>query len=119
MSISKKSLILQKTDGRCYYCGKELKLSNLNIDHIFPKLKGGKRNIENLAPVCKSCNSSKGSKTLEEYRSYLCKKKLKNNPLSIPYFSELQISYLKKTYNIKIELPSIKFYFEEIQSINH
>ena len=46
---------------RCVYCGSK---ENLTIDHLFPRIKGGADNIENLVCSCKSCNSSKGKKDL-------------------------------------------------------
>ena len=47
--------------ARCVYCGSTEKLS---VDHLFPRIKGGADNIENLVCSCKSCNSSKGKKDL-------------------------------------------------------
>lgn len=43
-------------DGLCAYCGKR---PWTDIDHIFPTSKGGKHEIKNVAPACRSCNSSK------------------------------------------------------------
>jgi uncharacterized protein (TIGR02646 family) len=63
--------VLQKTDGLCAYCGTELTDKNFTIDHIIPKNSGGSNAIENLLPCCKSCNSSKGTKSFEEFRAHL------------------------------------------------
>ena len=43
--------------ARCVYCGS---IENLSVDHLFPRIKGGADNVENLVCSCKSCNSSKG-----------------------------------------------------------
>lgn len=45
----------------CAYCGKS---DNVSIDHIIPKLKGGKESADNLIRVCSHCNSSKGAKDM-------------------------------------------------------
>lgn len=50
----------------CVYCGET---SSLTIDHVFPKSLGGSHDPSNLVPACRSCNSSKGAKTLEAWRS--------------------------------------------------
>ncbi len=39
----------------CVYCGKEAS----GLDHLRPVSKGGKTEFDNLAPACKSCNSTK------------------------------------------------------------
>ena len=41
------------------------------IDHVTAQVNGGGHEVENLFAVCKSCNSRKGKKTLEQYRDYL------------------------------------------------
>ena len=37
----------------------------MNIDHILPKSRGGKDNVDNYQLMCEECNSRKGN-TLEE-----------------------------------------------------
>jgi 5-methylcytosine-specific restriction endonuclease McrA len=43
---------------RCYICGGPMQA----IDHVKPLVKGGAHLPCNLRPICKSCNSKKGSK---------------------------------------------------------
>lgn len=58
-----------KDNNFCWYCGKELPPSELTIDHVFPRSKGGKNNMDNIIMACKSCNSSKGNMDLFEWYS--------------------------------------------------
>ena len=48
----------------CAYCGAT---DNMSIDHVIPLSKGGTHEIDNLLPACRSCNSSKGARPLEEW----------------------------------------------------
>jgi hypothetical protein len=52
----------------CVYCGE---LKTLGPDHVLPLSRGGSNNIENILPACKSCNCTKGTKTLEEFLATL------------------------------------------------
>jgi len=45
-------------EGKCWVCGCEAEA----IDHVKPLDKGGAHLPANLRPICKPCNSSKGSK---------------------------------------------------------
>lgn len=43
--------------GKCVYCGSP---DSLEVDHVIPVVRGGKSNRENLQPLCKPCNRTKG-----------------------------------------------------------
>ena len=63
-TLSKKirNKVLKKYNFICQKCGTS---KNLTIDHIKPFIEGGKDNFNNLQILCKSCNSSKGTKTID------------------------------------------------------
>lgn len=48
----------------CWYCRQAFPQKELTVDHVFPRAKGGKDQIDNIVYVCGSCNSSKGKKDL-------------------------------------------------------
>lgn len=47
---------------QCLKCGSE---DDICIDHIEPVSRGGKNELDNLQPLCRSCNSTKGTKTID------------------------------------------------------
>ena len=111
---SKREKILAKTGCRCAYCGWKLSDEDYTADHIIPRSRGGNNAIENLLPSCRSCNSSKGMKTLEEFRLWrqwedVCRDQR---------FSLAQMDWLLANTNIAEMHPRkpYVFFFEGAQS---
>lgn len=55
--------VLARDDYTCQYCGSK---SNLTIDHVFPRRRGGESTWENLVCCCLKCNNKKADKTPQE-----------------------------------------------------
>ncbi len=59
-------------DGNtCQYCGKRFPTSELSLDHVIPRSRGGRDTWENLVCACTSCNSRKADKTPAQVRMRL------------------------------------------------
>lgn len=59
---------------KCQYCGQQLILSKVTIDHILPKSRGGENSWKNCVACCFVCNNVKGNKTPEEAKMPLLRK---------------------------------------------
>jgi len=46
----------------CQYCNDVFSYDDLTIDHVIPRMAGGKTNFENTVTACKPCNGAKGHK---------------------------------------------------------
>ena len=57
-------------DHRCLCCGKREPDIKLTLDHVVPLSRGGSNDISNIQPLCRFCNTSKGSRTID-YRPAL------------------------------------------------
>lgn len=109
IGINKKEITHGKYGCKCAYCGTHLSINEMHIDHVVPKKLGGKNNIKNLNPSCQSCNSTKGAKSLEDYRIHLMIKKSKfSGVINVSQWRDLC------RLGVSIQLPSHSFYFEEI-----
>ena len=64
--------ILKRDNNICQYCGKNK--SEVTIDHVVPKDKGGKDEWRNLVAACKRCNMIKGNYMLKDIDMNLIRK---------------------------------------------
>ncbi|MFB3918280.1 MAG: HNH endonuclease [Terriglobales bacterium] len=60
MKQKKKRQYLAETRECCVYCGTKLGLDTMQLEHIFPKSRGGPFLDYNLVPSCKECNPQQG-----------------------------------------------------------
>ncbi len=57
--------LCERFNNQCLCCGETAKLT---VDHVIPVSKGGTSNIDNLQPLCRSCNRRKGVQIID-YRA--------------------------------------------------
>ena len=60
-ALSRKN-ILVRDRHTCQYCGKVHSASDLTLDHVVPRSRGGKSIWENLVGCCRRCNNRKGDR---------------------------------------------------------
>ena len=66
-ALSRKNILLRDRNC-CQYCGVILISSELTLDHVIPRSRGGQSTWENLVACCHGCNRRKGSQLLHELR---------------------------------------------------
>ncbi|HWQ35892.1 MAG TPA: HNH endonuclease [Blastocatellia bacterium] len=72
-SLSRKNILL-RDHNTCQYCSRVFSPSDLTLDHVIPKSRGGNSNWDNLVACCKRCNNRKGNALPEEAGMKLMKR---------------------------------------------
>ena len=58
--------VLARDGYTCQYCGARPDKSELTMDHVVPRSRGGRSSWENVVTACTRCNQRKGRHTPEE-----------------------------------------------------
>jgi 5-methylcytosine-specific restriction endonuclease McrA len=111
--------IFKKYGGRCAYCGCVIDREKFTIDHIDPIFRGstndevskyqrnmGDNSIRNFNPCCSSCNSSKSTLRLEDWRKQIESKLMRINRDCSNYRILKRFGLIIETHN------PVVFYFE-------
>lgn len=75
--------IFARDGNRCQYCGKRFPTSELSLDHVIPRSRGGETSWENIVCSCVQCNVKKGGRTPQEAHMQLVRQPVrpKRSPL--------------------------------------
>jgi 5-methylcytosine-specific restriction endonuclease McrA len=84
--------LLIRDNFTCQYCEKKLNAMDLTVDHVVPRVRGGKTKWENIVCACYTCNTIKGHRT---------KMKPIKNPVKPEYWQ-----LLENARKIPIKIPS-------------
>lgn len=116
ISKETRKLIYNKYNGHCAYCGCEIEMKDMQVDHIVPKYRNnemwhkgkiGTDEISNLNPSCRMCNYYKGMSSIEKFREKLKDSLMRN--LKVPFDFRLAERYGM----VRIEVWDGKFYYEK------
>jgi 5-methylcytosine-specific restriction endonuclease McrA len=118
MKINREEVWL-KYDKRCAYCGKDITIKEMQVDHIQPhwhtmteeeanrfNITKGSHDMENLNPSCARCNKWKSTYSLEQFRKVI-ETSINRLERDTPNFR------LARDYGlVEVNEKPIKFYFE-------
>jgi len=90
-AVLNKANIFRRDNFTCQYCGAQD--VPLTIDHIIPKVRGGRDTWTNLVTACIDCNNKKGNHTLAEAGMVLHTKPIKPHKIhTLQRFAESPIN---------------------------
>ena len=72
-ALSRKNILLRDR-YTCQYCGTVSSASELTLDHVTPRSRGGKSSWENLVTSCRRCNNHKGDRLPDEAKMELSRR---------------------------------------------
>jgi len=84
--------IFARDGNRCMYCGRRFPTSELSLDHVMPRSRGGGATWENIVCACLKCNVKKGGRTPKEANMKLFREPVQ--PKTSPVLS-LKLSHRK------------------------
>lgn len=104
--------VYEKYSCKCGYCGKDLKLKEMQVDHIEPlwtsfKSESNLNDFDNLMPSCRSCNHYKRGDNLEQFRH---KMKTLHKRVCSHYIGKVALDYSI----VSINPFNGSFYFETL-----
>lgn len=112
---AEREAVYQKTDGHCAYCGREITIREMQIDHVIPiKFQDREQRdlnaMDNLLPACRPCNKYKHTLTVDKFRFALQQEPGILRRDSVAYRNALRFGLIKETPK------NIVFYFEREES---
>ena len=63
--------VFNKYGGRCAYCGREMEIKEMQVDHMIPLRVGGADEMWNYMPACRRCNHYKRGSSMEAFREMI------------------------------------------------
>jgi 5-methylcytosine-specific restriction endonuclease McrA len=69
--------VFARDGNQCQYCGRGFPTSELSLDHVVPRSRGGSTSWENIVCACVACNVRKGGRTPHEARMQLIRQPVK------------------------------------------
>jgi hypothetical protein len=67
--LSMRFQILERDSFTCRFCGKRAPETELEVDHVVPRAKGGSDDTSNLVTACRDCNRGKGTQSVDLSRT--------------------------------------------------
>lgn len=120
------------SEGGCYHCDGEgiwvrsgadnKRPDAFTRDHVTPRSRGGSNRPDNIVDCCRQCNTSKGPKTLDEFRRFIL---IRKSPLAELHFRliEWEESGVLSEHNVAVvsqcraslsPCPTHKFHGESV-----
>lgn len=82
--------VLTRDRETCQYCGVQPGRTQLTVDHVLPRSRGGLTTWDNVVTACRDCNHRKGGRTPEEANMLLISKPRQPQYVAFALLGELE-----------------------------
>ncbi len=121
LSKTEREAVYEKCNHHCAYCGKEIPISQMQVDHFTPmefydryKVQGiDLDTMDNYMPACRSCNHYKSSLTLEKFRKAVERWPEVLERDSVTFRNAVRFSMVEPKPH------KVVFYFEQLKETDH
>ena len=104
--------VFAKYNGRCSYCGCELEITEMQVDHFIPHMnRGGEDSLDNYYPACEVCNRVKSDRTIEGFKNAIRHCGEIHRKRKTPIMADSDKIAMK--YELTKEDHEIKFFYEK------
>jgi 5-methylcytosine-specific restriction endonuclease McrA len=90
--------IFKRDKHTCQYCGKKFSSSELTLDHVIPKSRGGEKRWNNIVAACRKCNQAKGNKTPKESNMLPINKPIRPKSINFKFQNFSDPKHVWKSY---------------------
>lgn len=108
LSKRERQTVYDKCGGYCAYCGTEITMKQMQVDHVIPVGLNGENTMENYLPACRSCNYIKSTLSLEGFRNIINRWPHTLARDSVTYKNAVRFGVVTETPH------EVVFYFEQI-----
>ena len=121
MNKEERKRVYDKCAGKCAYCGCDISLESMQVDHMIPiyrgwsdeslkalKVERGNDDMSNWMPSCRECNRRKNTLSVSEFREELRKTHERMISKSANY------RQLLRYHQIEVNNLNVTFFFEKI-----
>lgn len=117
LTKSERERVYTLCGGRCAYCGTDIALKGMQVDHVIPmdfyglyQAKGFDLDtMDNYLPACRSCNHYKSTMTLEKFRKAIERYPIVLERDSVTYRNAVRFGMVQPTPK------KVQFYFETVK----
>ena len=101
-----------KAEGKCYVCKRTIHITEFDLGHNKAVSKGGRNNITNLRPICRTCNTSMGTTSIEVFKARHFDTPKADLKPSLQSLSITQLKLLAKKHGIQIKGKVVESLFD-------